>query len=266
MSRTRGTWNTKGVWAAGVALAAVVGVTGYLALSGGSDSTTGAKGAGGTSPNVSATASAVPTYQVPEDWTEPARWAALPRGERTDKWGSEVGYPHTTNGAVAMLAAAQSTAIDEQKSTVDEHLRVYHSYIAAEDQSEATAERVELGALQTDKTLHRQMGVKPGSPLPSGAYVRTTVVGFKVIESSPDEVSVWLLSRVAQKNAETAKEQVTYTRSVMAGRWENSDWKTSAEATVAAQRQVRGQAKPAGAAPGDAKFNSAGWTAIREAS
>ncbi|WP_258056073.1 hypothetical protein [Streptomyces sp. Ru62] len=254
------------MWATGVALAAVVGLTGYLALSGGSDSGHEGTGAGGAKPGVSSSASATPAYQVPDDWTEPDRWAALPRGARTDKWGSEVDYPQTTNGAVAMLAAAQSTTVDEQKSTVDEHLRIYHSYIAAQDQSGAAAERVELGAVQTDKTLHRQMGVKPGSPLPSGAYVRTAVVGFKVIKDSTDEVSVWLLTRVVQKNGETAKEQVAFTRSVVAARWEHGDWKTSAEATVAAQRQVQGQPKPAGAAPGDEKFNRAGWTAIREAS
>ncbi|GGV29972.1 hypothetical protein GCM10010260_83190 [Streptomyces filipinensis] len=265
MSRTRGTWNTPGVWAAGVAFAAVVGLTGYAALSGGDGGSQAGKGKS-ASPAASSKASAVPTYQAPDGWTEPDRWAALPRGERTDKYSSQVGFPHTTDGAVAMLAAAQSTNIDEQKTTVDEHLRVYHSYIAAEDQSETVAERVELGGQQSDKTLHQQMGAKPGGPLPSGAYVRTTVVGFKVIKESSGEVSAWLLSRVAQKNGETAKEGVTYTRSVEAARWEHGDWKISAEATVSAQQQTQGQTAPAGAAPGDKKFNTSGWTAIREAS
>ncbi|MGW3200035.1 hypothetical protein ACWDBD_36820 [Streptomyces sp. NPDC001118] len=264
MSRTRGTWNTKGVWAAGVALAAVVGLTGYLALSGDDSSSDAGKGAG-THSSASSKPTVGPTYQVPDNWTEPDRWAALPRGARTDKYGSQVGFPHTTDGAVAMLVAAQSTSIDAQHSAVDEQLRVYHSYIAAEDQSGSTAERVELGAQDADKTLHQEMGVTPGGPLPSGAYVRTVVVGFKIIKESSGEVSAWLLSRVAQKNGETAKESVTYTRSLAAGRWEQGDWKESAEATVNARQQTQGQ-EPAGAAPGDKAFNDAQWTAIREAS
>jgi hypothetical protein len=265
MSRTRGTWNSKGVWAAGVALAAVVGLTGYLVLGGGDGGGDQHKKAV-PGPTASSSVTAVPTYQVPDNWTEPARWAALPRGGRTDKYGSQVGFPHTTEGAVAMLVAAQSTNVDDQHSMLEEHLRVYHSYFTAEDQGGSTQERVQLGAQQADKVLHQKMGLKPGASLPAGAYVRTAVVGFKVIKESSGEVSAWLLSRVATKASETAKEQITYTRSVAAGRWTNGDWKASADATLTAQQQVQGEAQPAGAAPGDAKFNAAGWTAIREAS
>ena len=50
-------------------------------------------------------------------------------------------------------------------------------------------------------------------------------------------------------------------------RWaEDGDWKLSSAATVRASEQVQGKARPQMAAPGDAAFNSAGWTAIREAS
>ncbi|MFI2764910.1 hypothetical protein ACH5A3_39780 [Streptomyces echinatus] len=265
MSRSKGTWNTRGTWAAGGALAAVLVLTGYIAFGGDGDDSTPA-GKGGAQPSVSSSVSAAPTYEVPDDWTEPARWVALPRGKRTDKYGSQVGFPHTTTGGVALAAAAQASDVNEQKSVVDEHLRQYNSYLAAEDRSERVAERVELGAQQTDKTLHRQMGVAPGAPLPSGAYQRSTVVGFKIINESPDELSFWLLTRVAQKSGETSKEQVVYTRSLAGVRWESDDWKLSAQATMTAQQKVQGKPKPAGAAPGDAKFNSSGWTAIREAS
>ncbi|MGY5099484.1 hypothetical protein [Streptomyces sp. 900105245] len=264
MARNRGT-SSKGLWAAGVALAAVLGITGYLAL--GSDSDSPEQGKGGTTnPTASGAPSAAPTFSVPDDWTEPERWAALPRGERTDKYGSPVGFPHDLKGAVAMFAAAEGTDITEQKTVVDEHLRVYNSYMSAADRSADNAEVAELGAQKTDKEIHRQMGVKPGGPLPSGAYVRTTVVGFKVIKSSPDEVSAWLLSRVAQKAGETKKEEVSYTGRLMAGRWEAGDWKLSTKVALAAVREPGGQSAPKGAAPGDKNFNAAGWTAIREAS
>lgn len=264
MARNRGT-SSKGLWTAGVALAAVLGITGYLAL--GSDSDSPEQGKDGTTnPTVSKAPSTEPTFSVPDDWTEPARWAALPRGERTDKYGSQVGFPHDLKGAVAMLAAAQATNITEQKSVVDEHLRVYHSYIASEDRSDSNAERVELGAMRTDKDIHRQMGVQPGGPLPDGAYLRTTVVGFKVVKSSPNEVSAWLLSRTARKSGETKKEEIAYTGTLVGGRWEAGDWKLSTKAVLAARQAPEGKSAPKGAAPGDKAFNAAGWTAIREAS
>ncbi|MGW3154590.1 hypothetical protein [Streptomyces sp. NPDC001089] len=263
MARNRG-MNNKGLLAAGGMLAVVVGLTAYVALSGGDDG--GSPEGKASRPSATASGSAVPTYQVPDDWTEPARWAALPRGQKSDKYGSQTGFPHSTEGALGMMAAAQSTDISQQKSTVDEHLRVYHSYVAGEDLSESGAERVELGAQQTDKSLHQQMGVDPSSPLPSGAYLRTTMVGYKLIKQSPDEVSVWLLSRVSQKAGESAKETVSYTRNLMGVRWESGDWKLSTQVTQDAQQATVGQAKPAGAAPGDKAFNTAGWTALREAS
>ncbi|MFF9158269.1 hypothetical protein ACF1AB_39275 [Streptomyces sp. NPDC014846] len=217
-------------------------------------------------PSASRAASSAPTFSVPEHWTEPDRWAVLPRGERTDKYGSPVGFPHDEKGAIAMLAAAQGTDITDKKSTVDEHLRVYHSYIAPEDRTVRNAETVEHGALRTDKDLHRQMGLNPGGPLPSGAYLRTTVVGFKVVTSSPDEVSAWLLSRAAQKAGGMEKEEISYTGTLIAGRWEDGDWKLSTKALRAARQEPAGQSAPKGAAPGDKAFNAAGWTAIREAS
>ncbi|GHA18974.1 hypothetical protein ACFOOM_04640 [Streptomyces echinoruber] len=266
MSRTRGTWNTKGMWAAGVALAAVVGLTGYAMLNGDDDS--GAAAGKGSVPSSapSSFAGAVPTYQAPDDWTEPERWAALPRGALTDIRGSRIGFPHTTEGAVAMMAAANTTDIEANRSNVDEQLRIYYSYIAKADQSSQYVEQVKSQSQQTDKSLHKEMGVSPGQALPSGAYVRSNVVGFKVIEKSSDEVSVWLLFRVTQKNGETAKEKSSYARLVNGAVWEDGDWKLSVDVTARALKKAKTLTAPGMGAPGDAKFNDYGWTAIREAS
>ncbi|MGN9763085.1 hypothetical protein [Streptomyces sp. SD31] len=263
-SRTRGTWNTKGVWATGIAAGLVIALTGYVMFSG--DDGGNEQGKGGANPSASGSASPTATYQAPEDWTEPERWAALPRGERTNSRGSQVGFVHTTEGAVAMMAAANTTAVEADKSNVDEQLRIYYSYVAKVDQSKDNAEQIELQAIQTDKSLHKQMGVSPDQPLPSGAYVRSTVVGYRVIKESADEVSVWLLSRVVQKDGETAKEAGSYTRVVNGATWEDGDWKLSGAATQRALSAAQSQTQPKMVAPGDAAFNSAGWTAIREAS
>lgn len=263
MSRTTGAWGAKAKWTVGGLGAAVVLLTGYAIFSGDGDEPAGGKGG-----NVTASSSATPSpgYEAPEDWTEPERWAALPRGARMDEHGSDVSFPHTTEGAVAMLAAASSTAVENGVTSVDEQLRIYYSYVGKADQSDQNAEQIELAAGETDKTLARDMGARPGQPLPGGAYVRSTVIGYKVIESSADEVSAWLLSRVVQKNGETAKEKSSYTRTLVGAQWENGDWKLTAAATARAQQGVQGQAQPKMVAPGDDAFNASGWTAIREAS
>ncbi|MFJ3183901.1 hypothetical protein ACIPJN_36700 [Streptomyces sp. NPDC086796] len=267
MGRNRGTWNTKGTWLAGGALAAVLALTGYVALSGSDDSGKGTPaGKGGASASASASPGPSATYAPPEDWTEPNSWAALPRGKRTDDHDSQVGFPKSTEGAVAMMLAANATAIEGKKSNTAEQLRIYHSYIGKADQSATNAEQIELQAQASDKALAKQMGVDPGQPLPSGAYVRNTVVGYKIIKQSDTEVSAWLLSRVVQKDGEMKKEASSYTRTLAGAQWEDGDWKLTGDATARAQKDVQGQAQPSIVAPGDADFNGAGWTAIREAS
>ena len=94
------------------------------------------------------------------------------------------------------------------------------------------------------------MGVSAGLPLPPGAYVRSNVVGFKVIKKAGGEVSVWLLSRVTQKRGETAKESGSYTRTLAGAQWEGSDWKLTSAATERAQQDVQGQAAAADGGPG----------------
>ncbi|MFI8178019.1 hypothetical protein ACIF6H_32520 [Streptomyces microflavus] len=265
MGRTRSTWNSKGIWFAGAALAAVLALTGYAAFSGDGDGGD-APGKAGSTSSASADPGPSESYAAPQDWTEPERWVALPRGKRTDERGSEVGFPHTTEGAVAALAAANTSTIEGSTSNKDEQLRLYYSYVAKADQSEDAAERVELGAIDNGKAIARSMGLKPGAPMPSGAYMRSHVVGYKVVKGSPDEVSVWLLSRVTQKAGELDAEKNSYTRILFGARWEGDDWRLSVPASRQAQKDTQGQAKPKMVAPGDVAFNTAGWTAIREAS
>jgi hypothetical protein len=246
---------------------AVLALTGYAALSGSDDDGSESAGKGGATPSASssATASPAPAYTTPDDWTEPKQWAALPQGSRTDKYGSEVGYPHTAEGAVAMAVNATNTNVEPGHSALDGQMRVYHSYISSADQSEEAAKQIEQAGQQTDTKVHQQMGVAADSPLPSGSYVRTTVIGFKVLEKSDDEVSVWLLGRVVTKKGELEKETSSYIRTLMAARWEAGDWKLSGQATARALQQA-GSNKPGMAVPGDEKFSEYGWTAIREAS
>lgn len=268
MARIKRTWSTRGTWIAGGALAVVVALTGYAAFSGGGDDKGKPTVKDSPTAAVSAPSSASPTgtYAPPDDWTEPDRWTALPRGQRTDQNGSSVGFPKTAEGAVAMMVAANSTAIQGSTSNQDEQMRIFHSYIDKPEQTAQSAEQIKQNAIQSDASLAEQMKVQPGQSLPSGAYLRSAVVGYKVIRQSATEVSAWLLSRVVQKNGEMDKESTSYSRTLAGAQWVDGDWKLTGAATTRAQQDVQGQAQPDIAAPGDPGFNRGGWTAIREAS
>ncbi|MCX4546455.1 hypothetical protein [Streptomyces sp. NBC_01565] len=280
MSQTRRTWHTRSTWTAGVALAALYSLTSCSPLTG-DDGSTDTPPKGGAipaasgpaspgvsslaSPSASGTASPEPMYTAPDDWTEPERWTALPQGRRTDESGSQVGFPHTMEGAVAMAAVSNNIAVDDKHSAVDSQMRIFHSYTGPADQSAENAVKIEANARQTDKQLAEEMGVKAGQPLPSGAYVRTYTIGYKIIKKSDNEVSLWLLAREVQKNGETAKEKGSYTRTMIGLQWQAGDWKLTAEATRRVLQDTDGLVQPPIVAPGDAAFNAAGWTAIRTA-
>ncbi|MGW6651246.1 hypothetical protein AMK23_34515 [Streptomyces sp. CB02130] len=263
MGGTRSRWNSTSVWLSGVALVGVLALGGYALFSGDEGDEAGKKEAGSS---VSADPKPSKSYEAPEDWTDPKRWAALPRGERTDERGSQVGFPQIAEGAVAMMAAANTSAIEGTTTNGDEQLRLYYSYIGKPDQSEAAAERVEQGAITNGKSIWRSLGLKPGAPLPAGAYARTHVIGFQFIKKSPTEVTAWVLGSETLKAGETEEEKVSYTRTLMGAQWQDGDWKLSVEATRHAQDDTQGKPEPEMAAVGDAKFDAAGWTAIREAS
>ncbi|MEV5774236.1 hypothetical protein AB0L49_23750 [Streptomyces antimycoticus] len=249
-----------------VVAAAVLALTGYAALSGDDDSA--ASGKDGKDKASASPSDSGPGYNPPDQWSEPKKWAALPRGRKTDDHGNEVGFPHTTNGAVAMLAASNQTEVKGGRSMVDERMAQYDSYLSATDQSPENKEKIKAEAVQTDASMRKKMGIRGTGDLPSGAYMRSTTVGFKVIESSQDEVSVYLLSRVTMKAGEIEKEQGSRARNILGAEWDDKakDWKLSTAASVRAGQQAQSEEPPAIVAPGDAKFNAAGWTAIRQAS
>ncbi|MFB6864261.1 hypothetical protein ACFCZQ_33260 [Streptomyces virginiae] len=245
-----------------VLLLAVVGLTGYSMLSGsGSDPGSAKPGAAATAPSPPA-----PTYEPPRDWTDPERWATLPRGARSDTRGKDIGFPQTLEGALGMVVASNSTFVHPGHTNKNEQLALYESYFSASDRSTRLRDGLELAGGESDAQLRRDWGLPVGSELPQGSYVRAHVIGYKVIEHSPTEVSVWLLSRVTTKPGETKAERGSYIRSLAAVRWEQTDWKLSIAAFETASRLAQEQDEPAIVAPGDPAFNPAGWTAIREAS
>ncbi|MEU1312619.1 hypothetical protein ABZ419_27520 [Streptomyces cinnamoneus] len=251
------------LWGAGMAAAALIGLTAYAFIgSDDSSSTAGKDGGASASPAPGSTA---PTYAPPGEWTTPDRWANLPRGQRTDR-GKNVGFPHSTEGAVAMMATLNATKAEGSHSMVDEQMDLFDTYMAKADRTESNKAKVRANAQNTDAGLRRSLEIPAEGAMPPGAYVRTYVIGYKTIKISADEVSVYLLSRFTSKAGETGKESSSYTRNVLAAQWEDGDWKLSTAATERAAQEIQGKEQPAIVAPGDAEFNSAGWTAIRAAS
>ncbi|MFD6874326.1 MULTISPECIES: hypothetical protein [unclassified Streptomyces] len=268
MSRTKA-WTNKGMWLAGIATVAVLALTGYGLLGGNGGDSEGApqgKAPAAAGPGASqGPPSPAASYEQPKDWTEPQRWAVLPRGQSTDAHGSKVGFPHTREGAIAMMLAANNTAVGEGKTGVSEQLRVYRSYFAKADQRPEVTTAAEEAGRSQDERLAKQMGGSPGK-LPTGAYLRMTSVGFKVVKQSENEVSIWLLTSAVERSGETEQETSAYVRDLYTAQWADGDWKLSPTATQRVKQETGLQGAPAIVAPGDAAFNQAGWTALREAS
>ncbi|KJS61959.1 hypothetical protein [Streptomyces rubellomurinus] len=255
------------LWGAAGILAAVVGLTGYAAVQQGADDDASHPGTSASPPPsaTAATTTAAPvpvsTYSAPPSWEEPDRWLAAPRGTRT-VGGREVGFPHTMEGAVGMLVASSAVDIEGATTTVDEHLASYTTYTAVGDQTPAREQRVRQGAAKADARARATMGAPDSGPLPAGAWMRSHLVGFKIVQARPDAVTAHLLLRNGQKAGETARESVFYTVGIVGVVWRDDDWKFDT---------AGGASPPAGsvpeiAAPGDAAFNTQGWTAIRQAS
>ncbi|MGA5412061.1 hypothetical protein ACPCSC_33005 [Streptomyces lavendulocolor] len=143
MARTRGSWNTSSILVVGAAAAGTL--TGYL-MFGGDDSASSTPARGGIGSSISSPAGPPPSYAAPNDWTEPERWAALPRGQGTDKQGNQMLFPHTTEGAVAMMVAANTTVIEGDRTTVDEQLRIFRTYVSSSEQSPKSVAKLKATA------------------------------------------------------------------------------------------------------------------------
>ncbi|WP_431984709.1 hypothetical protein [Streptomyces qinglanensis] len=252
------------LWGAGIAAVVLVALTLGAFLTG--DDSDGEKDkeskGGGKSP--SASASPDPTYTTPEDWTEPKRWVTLPPGKEKDSRGNPVKFPHTTEGALAVILEATSASVEGERSLADEQLDHYRSYQKQDEQTPANASKLKESAAEMDTKMRASLDLADGEPLPSGVWMRSHPVGFKVISESKSEVVVWVTSRATRKGGETEKEESSRTRVLSAAEWEDGDWKMSVAATARALKND--PVKPEIAAPGDALFNKEGWTAIREAS
>ncbi|MBC3985868.1 hypothetical protein H8N01_25660 [Streptomyces sp. AC536] len=168
---------------------------------------------------------------------------------------------------MAMLVKANETEAQGEHSMADELMEIYDSYMTREsNRTEEYKRKAADIAARNDAALRQSMGLPNDGKLPPGAYMRATVLGFRIVESSDDQVSAWLLSRVTASAGELEEERVSYTSNVAAAHWENGDWKIGPDDMERAAEVTEKRSRPAIVAPGDRQFNEAGWTAIRQAS
>ncbi|MFF5694725.1 hypothetical protein ACFY7N_29095 [Streptomyces albidoflavus] len=219
---------------------------------------------GKPSTGASRTPGPVGTYTTPEDWTEPERWAALPRAEKTNDRGFGVGFPDEEEGAVAMLVAQQSYVAEGDTTLAERQADSYLTYASQADKTPKQQVRVKQALERREQQVRAGMGVPGEGDLPPGAYVRTQVIGFKVVMSEDGEVGAFLLSKTTTRSSETAKERADYAVVRYGAKWEAGDWKVSGEVSNRVDQQ--GETPPRIAVAGDPEFNREGWTAIREAS
>ncbi|WP_369185364.1 hypothetical protein [Streptomyces sp. Y1] len=205
-----------------------------------------------------------PTYSAPPTWTEPQQWLAAPRGVRKAANGREIGFPDTTEGAIGMMVAASAIDVEGSTTLADQQLEVYSVYLVPADQSPTAEAKVRQGAERTDAATREALGLPGTGPLPSGASMRSTMIGVKPIRVTPTQVAAYVLMTVIDKGGEMVPAKTVYSMGILAAVWQDGDWKLSGQAIKDSAAQA-GQ-KPAIAAPGDAAFNTAGWTAIRQAS
>ncbi|MET8540254.1 hypothetical protein ABZW03_06310 [Kitasatospora sp. NPDC004799] len=255
------------LWGSSALLAAVLGLTGYAALADHDDvpATHHASTTSASSPPVATAApQPAPTYSVPPTWTEPERWLAASRGARKAANGRETGFPNTVDGAVGMMVAASAMRVEGSATLADQQLAVYSTYMVPAEQSSTAETKVRQGAERADAATRRALGLPESGPLPGGAFMRTVMIGFKPIQVAPGRVTAYVLMNVTDKGGETAPEKAVYSVGVLGAVWQDGDWKLSGQAVKDSAPQP--DRKPPIAAPGDAAFNAAGWTAVRQAS
>ncbi|MFG2821700.1 hypothetical protein ACGFX4_19995 [Kitasatospora sp. NPDC048365] len=245
-------------------MAAVVVLTTYSALT--SDEQLPAATA--PPPAVSASLSPKPmqSYTIPSTWTEPVRWSALPQGSGKAANGRPVGFPATTDGAMGMVLAASSIRMSGTRSLTDEHLALYDAYMPRSDRSPDRELKVRQNAAQAEAGYRKSLELPSTGPLPSGVFVQADMVGFRIIKTTPDEVLAYVVTRLSLRPGELKPESLAYQVGALGVSWRDGDWKFSISSAEHLKEQLGNSPLPAIAAPGDAAFNTLGWTAIRQAS
>ncbi|OII64306.1 hypothetical protein BJP40_00100 [Streptomyces sp. CC53] len=184
----------------------------------------------------------------PDDgpYVAPAQYVALPDGaERVGEL--PVKFPHTPEGAVAMLVASSRNAWSFDPAKLKAGVLTY----ATARYRDAMSASVEDGV----RGNREFAGVPATGPIPPGAALNAWPIGVKWTAVDSNAVDALILLRVTSSAGEGAQPKTTLVVLPARAVWESGDWKGD---------PTDPKPLPDPVDIGTAKFNEDGWKAIQE--
>jgi hypothetical protein len=181
---------------------------------------------------LSSAVGAAPSHEassVPAATPSPRRTGALPTGMTTLVKGSQVsngvelGFPHSTVGAISSAASLLS----EMLSLDPSRARVVAGLTA--DSAHPTA--IEDAAAQGAESLRKYLGIPATGSVPAGYSVGFQAVEYQLRDITPDEVLVILLTDVTFTQPKAVHSRVGVYPFLM--HWEHGDWKDAGDTNPA---------------------------------
>lgn len=217
-----------------------------ISMSGGESSEE--KPEGGAKGDSKSTQEPLPEQTESEDYDEPAEWVELPKGKAEEK-GLAVKFPHTPEGAMAMLAASSRGG-----TTWDKDLAVRSAQVYAHPEDDYAVQAARESAVGA--RVH--VGVPRKGELPKGARLSSWPIGVQWEELSKNHVRGHVLVRLRytpSSDEDETTEVMTVTSDAV---WLDDDWKYQPT-----NPKVHENA-PEPWDLGSAEFSEEGWLAIQE--
>jgi hypothetical protein len=189
------------------------------------------------------------TTQPPSDYAAPDEWVQLPTGSGMEE-GLPVGFPQTSEGAVAMVVSSTRTGWTWDVAQAESGARVY---VNADEREDALA--MVDGSV---RAVREYVGIAQNGPIPEGAALNAAPIGVQWEELEDGSVRVSTLTRVTFTPGGGEPTTNHLHTTVNDAVWEDGDWQVhSVPAEV-----VQDVTDPADI--GSEEFNSLGWIAIQE--
>lgn len=183
-----------------------------------------------------------------DDYDEPAEWVELPKGKSEEK-GLPVKFPHTPEGAMAMLASSSRGG-----TTWDTDLAVKNAEVYAHPEDDYAVEAAKESAVGA--RVH--VGVPRKGELPKGASLSSWPIAVQWEKLSDDQVRGHVLVRLRYTPSSDEHETTEVMTITSDAAWVDGDWKFQPT-----NPEVHEKA-PEPWDLGSVEFSDEGWVAIQE--
>ena len=231
-----------------LAVLVLVALVVFLAVRGSGGNGSNNTGAAAPTPEQSSSAPSDPAVEDPDEgYVAPEQYVALPAAKSTGAKNLPTGFPHTPEGAVAMVVASSRNAYTLDEAKLRAGLETYTVQQYRDVAVDAADDSI--------KYTRQSIGLPETGTVPAGATLAAWPLGVKWTAKDADHVQVLILLKVTSSpgagQQETTKLVTTSAETV----WEDGDWKT----------QPNNPGKlPDPVDLGTSAFNTAGWKAIQE--